>query len=262
MSLTATETEELALRLHRAERTRTETGRLTDAHPDLGSEDAYRIQTALLRRRVDEGEQIVGVKLGFTSRAMQEAMGVNEPNYGWLTDAMIVDDGRVRAGELIHPKTEPEIAFVLGRDLAGPTVTAHEVLAATGLVVPALEVVDSRYTDFAFRAHDNIADNSSAAKVVLGGRAVRPDGIDLPLVGVVMWVDGELFTTAAGAAALGHPASAAAWCVRRLAAEDRGLSRGDIVLSGGLTGPADLSPGTTITAGIDRLGEVTLRVEA
>lgn len=261
-SLTAEQLDGLSRRLHDAQRTRTPTGRLTDDHPGLTLEEAYRVQAGLVRRRLDEGETLVGAKLGFTSRAMQDAMGVHEPNYGWLTDVMLADDGMVRGGELIHPKVEPEIAFVLGRDLGGPAVSTQDVLAATAFVAPSLEVVDSRYVGFEFRPYDNVADNSSSAQLVLGARPTRPAGLDLPLVGVAMYVDGALHATAAGAACLGHPASAVAWFVRAIAREDRSLHRGDIILSGGLTAPADLTPGTVVTAEMDRLGEVTAWMDA
>ena len=249
----------LADRLHRAERERRAIGRLTDERPDLSIEDAYRIQTALLARKLADGERIIGGKLGFTSRAMREALGVSQPNYGWLTDTMVLLDGDVPVGELIHPKVEPEIAFLLGRDLAGSAVGVAHVLAATEAVFACLEVVDSRYEGFRFLAADNIADDSSAARLVLGTRAIPPGDLDLRLLGVVLEVDGEVRATAAGAAAEGHPAAAVAWLVRRLAAESRGLEAGQLVISGGLTRPFDLQAGTTMTVTIDRLGDATLR---
>ena len=250
----------LADRLHAAERERHPIARLTDERPDLSVDDAYRIQEALIARRLAVGEQIVGAKLGFTSRAMRDALGVGEPNYGWLTDAMLLPDGSARADELIHPKVEPEIAFLLGRELAGTATGIPDVLAATAAVLVALEVVDSRYEGFRFLGPDNIADDSSAARVVLGARAVPPGDVDLALLGVVLSVDGEVMATAAGAAAEGHPAAAVAWLVRRLAAAGRGLRAGEIVISGGLTRPFDLRPGTTIGVEIDRLGEATVRM--
>lgn len=252
----------LAERLHRAERERRPIPRLTGERPALSIPDAYRVQAALVERRLAEGERLIGAKLGFTSRAMREALGVGEPNFGWLTDAMLIHDGLVRSDALIHPKVEPEIAFRLGRDLAGPSVGVGEVLAATAAVTACLEVVDSRYEGFRFLAPDNVADDSSAARLVLGRRAVTPGDLDLALLGVVLWVDGAIVATAAGAAAEGHPAGAVAWLVRRLAADGRGLRAGDVVISGGLTAPFDLRPGTTMTVEIDRLGGASLRMAA
>ncbi|HWP63088.1 MAG TPA: fumarylacetoacetate hydrolase family protein, partial [Candidatus Binatia bacterium] len=212
---------------------------------------------ALLARRLARGERIVGAKLGFTSVAMRRALGVETPNFGWLTDAMLLDGPAVPLGALIHPKVEPEIAFLLGRDLAGPGVTAAHVLAASEAVVLCLEIVDSRYEGFRFRAPDNIADDSSAARLVLGGRLAAPRSIDLAGLGVVLSADGIVVATATGAAAEGHPAAAVAWLANQLAGDGRGLRAGDIVIAGGLTAPVDLRPGTVVTAEAARLGSVT-----
>lgn len=249
----------LAGRLHDARRARSPIPRLTDQFPNLTESDAYTIADQGIALRRAAGERVVGAKLGFTSAAMREALGVDSPNYGWLTDPMIVSDGRVSLGDLIHPKAEPEIAFLMSRDLAGPTVGAADVLAATDLVIPVIEVVDSRFVDFRFRALDNTADNSSAGMVVLGGRATRPT-FELSRVGVVVTVNGELFQTSSGAAAFGHPAAAVAWLVRRLAWSGRGLEAGHLVISGGLTGPIELAPGTEVFVEMDRLGSASMRI--
>ncbi len=248
--------EGLAAELHDARLVRGTTATITSRHPSFSTADAYSVQAAGIERRLAGGETIVGGKLGFTSPAMQRAMGVDSPNYGWLTDAMLVHDRVVRLAELIHPKVEPEIAFLL-RSPLGAGATAADVLAATAAVVPCLEVVDSRYHDFRFQAADNIADNSSAGKVVLGDAAVPIAGIDLRRCGVVVSVDGDVVHTAAGAAALDDPAAAVAWMAR--AAAGRGLRAGDVVISGGLTAPVDLGPGTTVRVDIDRIGSAQLR---
>ena len=250
---------QLARRLHDARLARSPIPRLTDEFPDLTEAEAYAIAERGVALRVAAGERVVGAKLGFTSAAMRQAMGVDSPNYGWLTDPMIVSDGLVSVGDLIHPKAEPEIAFVMSRDLAGAAVGAADVLAATEFVMPVIEVVDSRYVDFRFRALDNTADNSSAGMVVLGTRATQPT-FDLSRVGVVVTVNGELFQTSSGAAALGHPAASVAWLVRRLAAAGQGLEAGHLIISGGLTGPIELEPGTNVTVEIDRLGSASMLV--
>lgn len=242
-----------APRLHAARLDRSPVGMLTEADPGLELSDAYAVQEAGIQLRLAEGEAIVGGKLGFTSRAMQAHMGVDHPNYGWLTDAMIVHDGRVLLERLIHPKVEPEIAFLLSADLE-PPVSPADVLAATSALLPCLEVVDSRFIDFRFQALDNIADNSSAAMVALGD-PIPANGIDLPLLGVAVYEDGTLRHTAAGAAALDHPAAAVAWMANH---STRRLQAGWIVISGGLTGPIDLDAGTVVTADFDRIGSLTL----
>ena len=251
---------ELADRLDEARRSQTATARLTDDHPDLTETDAYAIADRGIELRSAAGERVAGAKLGFTSVAMQRALGVDSPNYGWLTDSMIVSNGQVSLGELIHPKAEPEIAFVLGEDLAGASVSPEAVLAATAYVMPIIEVVDSRFVGFRFKALDNTSDNSSAGRVALGSRTTKP-AFDLSRLGVVVTVNGELFQTSSGAAALGHPAAGVAWLVRRLAEFGRGLRAGHLVISGGLTGPIELRPGTDVFVEIDRLGSASMRVD-
>ncbi len=227
---------------------------LTSRHPDMTREDAYAIQRAGIELRLEAGERRIGGKLGFTSRAMQRAMGVDRPNYGILTDAMVILDGRVRLDDLIHPKVEPEIAFGLDTDLS-PAATAFDVLAGTAWVAPCLEVVDSRYEGFRFEPFDNIADNSSAACLALG-EPRSPDELDLRLVGLALYDDGVLRATAAGAAALDHPAAAVAWMARH-----HPLRAGDVVISGGLTAPVDLRPHQVVTAEFDRLGRISISTE-
>lgn len=248
----------MARRLDDARRRRVPTPPLTaDPSSPLDSvEDAYAVQAAGVRLRESEGERIVGGKLGFTSAAMRAAMGVDEPNFGWLTDQMVLPDGRVVLDELIHPKVEPEIAFLLDTDLPKPVTTAA-VLAGTRAVMPCLEIVDSRFVDFRFGPLDNIADNSSAGRVALGD-PVAPDDLDLRTMGVVVSVDGLVRATAAGAAALDHPAAAVAWMANRA---PRPLMAGDVVISGGLTAPVTLTPGMTVTAEFDRIGSVTITTE-
>lgn len=250
---------ELANELHGARLQRTTVATITSRESPFTVEDAYAVQAAGIELRRRNGEIVAGGKLGFTSQAMQRAMGVDSPNYGWLTDAMLVHDRIVRIGRLIHPKVEPEIAFLLGADLGGD-VTAADVIAASTAVVPCLEVVDSRYHDFQFQAYDNIADNSSAGLVVLGDAAAAPRGIDLRTCGIVVEVDGEVRHTAAGAAALDDPAAAVAWMARAVAEGPRPLCAGDIVISGGLTAPVDLAPGMSVAVTIDRIGSARFRV--
>jgi 2-oxo-3-hexenedioate decarboxylase len=245
----------LAKELHAAMRHREPVATLSSRVDGLDRATAYAVQDAGIRLRLADGESVVGGKLGFTSKAMQRAMGVPSPNWGWLTDAMLVTDAVVRLDSLIHPKVEPEIGFLLARDLV-PPVTAAEVLAATEAVLPCLEVVDSRFVGFRFGPLDNIADDSSAGAVVLGD-PVAPADHDLALVGCVLEADGEVVETAAGAAALDHPAAAVAWMANHAPSP---LRAGHLVISGGLTGPLTLVPGMVVSATIDRLGSVELRV--
>ena len=243
----------LAAELHEARLARRPVAPITDRRDGFSEARAYRVQDHGVGLRLQDGETLVGAKLGFTSAAMRAAMGVDRPNFGWLTDAMIIHDGPAPLSTLIHPKVEPEIALVTGEELA-PPVRAADVLAAVRWVAPALEVVDSRYVDFRFRAQDNIADNSSAALVALGSPAPAR-GIDLRRTGAVVSVNGETLFTAAGAAAFDHPGAAAAWMIN---ASRKPFPAGGIIITGGLTPPVDLRAGTSVVAEFDRLGTVAL----
>lgn len=258
-SFTQAEVDALAGHLHDAASRRELVDPLTDAHPSLSVDDAYRIQDALVVLHVADGTRVVGAKLGLTSRAKQIEMHVHEPIGGWLTDRMVLADGEdLVVASLGQPRVEPEIAFGLRDALAGANVTGADVLRATDWVAPAIEVLDSRYRDYRFTLPDVIADEASASRFVIGA-PVSPDGLPLDLVGVVFEADGALISTAAGAAVLGHPADAVAWWVRKVAAEGRGLEAGAVVLSGALTGAIKVSPGMAIDVTIDRLGHVGLR---
>jgi 2-oxo-3-hexenedioate decarboxylase len=244
----------LAERLTRARTTRTAVPQLSDDTPDLDLETGYAVQRLL---REDRGP-LVGWKLGVTSRAKQQQVGVESPIYGFLAGDHVLDLGEpLPVAEHINPRCEPEIVFVMGRDLSGAHVTATEVLAATAGVAVGIEVLDSRYTDYRFTMPDVVADNASAGRYVVG-TPVRPDGIDLRLVGVVLEHNGDVVATASGAASLGHPAAAVAWLVRSLAGSDEGLRAGEVILSGGLTAAVPVAAGDVVVATVDRIGSVEL----
>ncbi len=246
----------MARELHMAMRHRHEVPPISSRHADLTPADAYAVQERGLQLRLLDGERVIGGKLGFTSRAMQRAMNVHHPNYGWLTDAMLIHDGIAPLDSLIHPKVEPEIAFLLGEDLR-PPVSVTDVLSATAAVLPCLEIVDSRYLDFRFGPLDNIADNSSAGMVLLGSPS-SPAGLDLAVLGVVVESGGVLHGTATGAAALDHPAAAVAWMANNNHTGRR-LEAGHLIISGGLTSPVDLVVGSVVTADFDRIGSITVK---
>lgn len=220
---------------------------------------AYDIQDEVVAARTTAGAPVVGAKLGLTSAAKQRQMNVAEPLYGWLTADMTLDVGQpVDCARYIQPRCEPEIAFLLDRDLAGLHVTATHVLAATAAVFPAVDVLDSRFAGYSFTLPDVVADNASAAGFLLSAQGTDPAGFDLRLTGVVFEKNGALVATAAGAAVLGHPAASVAWLVRALATCGRGLAAGQIVLSGALTEAIPVSPGDVVVARFDRLGSVEL----
>ncbi len=237
----------------------TPTSPFTDEHPDMTSAEAYDVQDAVVDARVNRGHGIVGAKLGLTSKAKQRQMKVETPLYGWLTADMQIDTGEALVcSQFIQPRIEPEVAFLLSRDLEGAHVTAAHVLSATEAVFPSIDVLDSRFAGYKFTHTDVVADNCSSAAFSLGGSAIDPRGVDLRLVGMTLEKNGELMHTAAGAAVHGHPAAAVAWLVRQLAARGRGLAAGQIVLSGGMTEAVAVAPGDTVVARFDRLGTVEI----
>jgi 2-oxo-3-hexenedioate decarboxylase len=246
-----------AQRLTDAVRTRTATSPLTDEYGAFDITTAYDLQARVVADRLAAGNRVVGAKLGLTSEAKQQQMNVNEPLYGWLTDDMRIEPGEALVVDrFIQPRVEAEIAFLIGEDLMGAHVGAADVLAATAAVMPAIDVLDSRYAGYSFTLPDVIADNSSSAGFITGSTLVDPVDIDLRLVGVVLEVNGQVVATAAGAAVLGHPASSVAWLVRALARRGEGLTAGMVVLSGACTAAFAVQPGDSVVARVDRLGTV------
>jgi 2-oxo-3-hexenedioate decarboxylase len=242
-----------------AETSRTDRHPITNEWPDLDLDTAYQVQDKLIALKEAAGETVVGVKLGLTSRAKQQRMGIDSPLTAWLTDAMILPAGEpVPMGELIHPRIEPEIVFVLARDLTGPGVTAAHALDAVESVYAGMEVIDSRYIDFKFTLPDVVADNASSAKFIVGGRRFGPADLDLALEGCLLQVDGQVVASATGAAVQGHPAEALALAANSLARRGISLKAGWIVLTGGLTDAVFVEPGTQITAEFTNLGTIAV----
>nr|WP_034289772.1 fumarylacetoacetate hydrolase family protein [Amycolatopsis benzoatilytica] len=234
-----------------------ESGQLTETWPDLDLATAYAIQDEALRLRQERGETVVGVKLGLTSRAKQERMGIAEPLLAWLTDAMVLPAGAPMP-RLIHPRAEPELVFVMGERLAGPGVTAATALAAVSRVYGGIEIIDSRYRDYRFTLPDVVADNGSSALFGLGPVGVAPTELDLSLEAALLEVDGQIVDTATGAAVQGHPAEALALAANSLAARGLALEPGWLVLTGGMTDAVDLRPGARVAAHFSHLGSVTI----
>lgn len=254
------DTAHLADRLVEAVRTRTAIAPLTD-EVELTVDEAYDIQEATLDR-LDPGWPRTAAKLGLTSRAKQQQMHVNEPLYGWYIRGSALDIGEeLDTTQWIQPRVEPEIAFLLGEPLGGGSdVSSAHVLAATEAVMPALDILDSRFSGYRFRLPDVAADDASAARYLLGA-PVDPTGMDLSKVGCLFEHNDELVATAAGAAALDHPARAVAWFVRKLAKRGHEVAAGTVVLAGALTAAVPLSPGDVARVTIDRLGTLELRCQ-
>jgi 2-oxo-3-hexenedioate decarboxylase len=248
---------QIAQVLASAQRDRRARSPFTDEDPELDESTAYDAQWAGVEARLDAGERLVGAKLGLTSRIKQQAMKVDSPLYGWVTSGMLLPYGEpVELTRFIHPRVEPEIAFLLARDVDTPA-TVTSILAATESIFAAVDLLDSRYDDFRFRLPDVIADNASAGAFLLGPRAVPPaDLADLRLLGCVLRVNGDVVATAAGAATMGHPAASVAWLANRLAEREQKLGAGMLIFSGGLTDPAPLKSDTAVTVELEGLGTI------
>ncbi|WP_404454996.1 2-keto-4-pentenoate hydratase [Virgibacillus necropolis] len=232
---------------------------LTERNKDLTIEDAYQIQLEMVEMKLAQGNKIIGKKVGLTSDAMQRMLNVNEPDYGHLMDDMQVQDGdSVSVSTMIAPKVEAEIGFVLDADLEGPNITYLDVMMATKYIVPTLEIIDSRVSDWEIKLADTIADNGSSAKVVIGNQTSSLNQIDLRTNSMVLSKNGEMIATGAGAAALGHPAEAIAWLANKLYEFDITLKKDELILPGALSGAVAVATGDKIEANFGSLGNVTV----
>lgn len=232
---------------------------LTDIWPELDLETAYAIQDETLRQRLDRGEQLVGVKLGLTSAAKQRRMGIAAPLVAWLTDAMVLAPGApVPQDRLIHPRAEPEIAFVMGEPLSGPAMTAFGAMRAVERVYSAVEIIDSRFRDFRFTLPDVVADNASSGVFVTGPVGRSLDGLDLSQESCLISVDGVAGDFATGAAVQGHPAQALALAANSLVARGMRIEAGWVVLTGGMTDAVYAAPGAVLRFAFSSLGTIDL----
>ncbi|MDO5624618.1 MAG: 2-oxo-3-hexenedioate decarboxylase [Pseudomonadota bacterium] len=259
MPLSTTTLDQLAAHLHACQREARDTPKITDEHPDMSWDDAYAIQDRILAAKRAGGARVVGYKAGLTSHAKMRQMGVTDPVFGFLVDEFVVPDGgEVKVSELIHPKVEPEIAFVTHTELRGPGCHIGAVLAASDVVLPGIEVIDSRYRDFKFDLKSVVADNTSASRFVVGGRVADVRTLDLRTTGIVLEKNGEAVALGAGAAVLGHPAAAVAMLVNHLGRRGQSLPAGALVLSGGITEAVAVQAGDHVTLRVQGLGSVSV----
>jgi len=236
-----------------AEKTRREIERI-DPQDALSEDGAYKLQFQVIDYKVGQGDRVVGLKTGLTSQAKQQTMGVHQPIFGHILASSLIPEGApVSCAELIHPRAEPELAFLLDRDLEGP-VNAAQACNATALVFPAIEIIDSRFANFRFGLNDVIADNTSAARVVFGSVSLLPTELDLRLIGMIYTKNGSIESTAAGAAILGNPWEALAWLARRASELGRPLQAGHMVLAGALADAVFVNPGDSVRVEFSHLG--------
>ena len=260
--LTAQVRDELAADLAEAERSRVAIDPLTSGNPGIDVVDAYEIQLINIRQRVAEGARVIGHKVGLSSKAMQEMMGVDEPDYGHLLDEMqVFEDKPVASGRYLYPRVEVEVGFVLADDLPGEGCTEDDVLAATAAFAPAIELIDTRIKDWKIKLCDTIADNASSAGWVLGEARVSPKDIDIQAIDAVLTRNGEVVAKGRSDAVLGNPVTAVAWLARKVDSFGVRLKAGDIVLPGSCTKAFDATPGDEFVADFDGLGSVRLSFE-
>lgn len=256
----------LARELQQAERTCTQLEQLSKRYPGMTVDDSYAIQREWISLERAAGRVVVGHKIGLTSRAMQMASQITEPDYGTLLDSMLLHDGsEVDASRYIVPRFEVEFAFILRRPLQGPGVTVFDVLGATDYVVPALELIDARIEQFdrdtkaPRKVLDTVADNAANAGIVLGGRPMKPDAVDWRWAGAMLFRNGVIEESGLGAAVLGHPANGVAWLANKLAPYGETLEAGEIVLGGSFTRPVACAAGDTFHADYGPLGSISVR---
>jgi 2-keto-4-pentenoate hydratase len=254
--LTTVQREFLADRLYAAERDRTPIAPLVDSYPELSAADAYEIQLRNIRRR---GGEVVGHKVGLSSLAMQQMMGVDEPDYGHLmADMRLAEDVPVDARRYCYPRAEIEVAFLLGADLPGADCTEDDVLAATEALAPSIELIDSRILDWRISLPDTVADNASSAGFVVGAARVPPRTVDIRAIEATLWRNGEQVSHGRADAVLGNPVTAVAWLARTVARFGVRLRAGHLVLPGACARAVDVSPGDRFAATFTGLGNVCL----
>jgi len=246
--------------LYEAENKRKGSAPLTGEIPGLSIEDAYKIQILNIDKKSVAGHRITGKKIGLTSVAMQESLGVNEPDYGHLLDNMIVENnGSINKELVMQPRVEAEIAFVLKESLEGPNVSTLDVLQATDYIVPALEIVDSRVKDWNIKLPDTIADNASSGLYILGDQPVPVSKYNIKQIGMALYQNGKLCNTGVGAAALGDPAYCIAWLANKLSKFNITLKAGEVILSGALSAAISAEQGDYFQARFANLGTVSVR---
>ena len=233
---------------------------LTARESDISIEDAYHISLQMLNRRIDAGAKVIGKKIGVTSKAVQSMLNVHQPDFGYLTDDMVFNQGEVMpiSERLIAPKAEGEIAFILKKDLMGPGISNADVLAATECVIPCFEVVDSRIENWQIAIEDTIADNASCGLFVLGDKAVSPHKVDLVTCGMVVEKNGKILSTGAGAAALGSPVNCVTWLANTLGEFGIGLKAGEVILSGSLVPLEPVKAGDFMRVDIGGIGSASV----
>lgn len=263
--LTKEEIQSAAQKLYQAELNRQQIPALTLSHPEMTMDDAYAIQKNWVDQKIENGAQVKGYKIGLTSRAMQMAVNIDQPDFGVLLDDMFFPDGaQIPAGDFLDPRIEVELAFVLKAPLKGANVTIFDVLNATDYVVPAIELIAARChrtdpeTGYTRKVYDTIADNAANGGIIIGGRPIRPDEMDIRWAGAALYLNGQIEETGLASGVLGHPANGICWVCKRFAPHGIGLEAGQVILSGSFTRPVAVKTGDTVHADYGPLGGISV----
>lgn len=258
--------QDLALQLDQAEQTGQQMRQFSLQYPEMSMEDAYAIQKAWVAHKIAAGRKMVGHKIGLTSRAMQVSSNISEPDYGVLLDDMLFQEGTdLPMSRFIVPRVEVELAFILAKPLSGPNCTIFDVLNATDYVVPAVEIIDARLhnvdpaTGITRKVFDTISDNAANAGIVLGGRPIKPDALDLRRIAAILYRNGIIEESGVSAAVLNHPANGVAWLANKLHPHGITLQPGQIILGGSFTRPVAAQAGDTFHIDYDQLGSISFR---
>lgn len=246
--------------LYNAEKNRKQIQALTSIYPDMTLADAKKIQDLNTEKRIEDGEKVIGYKIGLTSKAMQRLLGVDEPDFGVLTDVMLIRDGDIVPSDMyLQPKVEAEVTFCLREELKGPGVTVADVYRATDYLVPSLELVDSRIIDWKVKLEDTVADNGSSAGIILGSGITCIEDVDMRLTGMLFEKNGEIASSGVLADVFGNPAAAVAWLANELAKDDKALEAGMLVMSGAVTAALPAEKGDHFCASFYGMGSVSLK---
>jgi len=250
----------IADELYDSDKTKIPIESITGRYPEINIEDAYKIQMKNVERRLKEGEKIIGKKIGLTSFAMQKFLGVYEPDYGHIFDRMVLTKNEIAMSELIQPKIEGEIAFIMKKSIIGPGVKPFDVIRSTEFILPSIEIIDSRVKDWKIKIQDTIADNASSAFIIAGDRNFSINEIDMFTLGMVIFKNGELINTGAAAAVLGNPINSVTWLINKLSEFGVGVKEGEIIMSGSFTAAVEVKKDDYLEIFFDKLGRVSLTI--
>ncbi|MFD0050488.1 2-keto-4-pentenoate hydratase [Actinomycetes bacterium NPDC127524] len=252
----------IAQSLIKAEKQKQAISCITDQHADFNVAMGYKVQQELVKLKIDSGHKVTAYKMGLTSRAKMEQMKIDVPIYGYILDYMNVPNkGQIIMEDFIHPKVEAEVAFILGEDIEGPGITGEQVLEKTQWILPALEIIDSRYENFRFQLPDVIADNTSASRVILGSRLYRPHDFAVDSIEATMAMNGEVRACGKSSAVLGNPANSVAMLSAMLHEEKKGkIKKGSVILTGGMTEAVFLKKGDHVITEYDQMGQVSFQI--